>query len=56
MTMLVLMFSAGIVHKEFSKSNSDHLHPIRYELDLEHHVNYIHFNPVKHGYAQKASD
>lgn len=25
MTILVLVFSAGIVHKEFSKSNSDHL-------------------------------
>ncbi|HAU1297082.1 TPA: transposase [Legionella pneumophila] len=31
-------------------------HLIRDELDLEHHVNYIHFNPVKHGYVQKASD
>lgn len=25
MIMLVLVFSAGIVHKELSKSNSDHL-------------------------------
>ncbi|HAT6977693.1 TPA: transposase [Legionella pneumophila] len=31
-------------------------HLIRDELDLEHHVNYIHFNPVKHGYVPKASD
>ncbi|HHF0526829.1 TPA: REP-associated tyrosine transposase [Legionella anisa] len=31
-------------------------HLIKNELDLEHHVNYIHFNPVKHGYVQKASD
>ncbi|WP_419420559.1 REP-associated tyrosine transposase [Legionella sp. D16C41] len=31
-------------------------HLIRDELDLENHVNYIHFNPVKHGYVQKASN
>lgn len=31
-------------------------HLIRDELDYENHVNYIHFNPVKHGYVKKASD
>jgi putative transposase len=31
-------------------------HLIRDEKDYEHHFNYIHHNPVKHGYVQKASD
>ena len=30
-------------------------HQIRDEADFEHHLNYIHFNPVKHGYCQVAS-
>ena len=29
---------------------------IRDENDFEQHVNYIHFNPVKHGYVQKPAD
>ncbi|WP_298625550.1 transposase [uncultured Legionella sp.] len=31
-------------------------HFIRNEKDYEHHLNYIHFNPVKHGYVTRASD
>ena len=31
-------------------------HLIRDDVDLDNHVAYIHFNPVKHGYANKASD
>ena len=31
-------------------------HTIRDERDFENHVSYIHFNPVKHGYAQRAAD
>lgn len=31
-------------------------HCIRDELDFERHVNYIHNNPVKHGYVKRASD
>ncbi len=31
-------------------------HLIRDEQDYERHVDYIHFNPVKHGYAGRASD
>jgi putative transposase len=31
-------------------------HLIRDENDLEKHVAYIHFNPVKHGYVSKAVD
>ncbi len=31
-------------------------HQIRDELDLQRHVDYIHFNPVKHGYVACVSD
>jgi putative transposase len=31
-------------------------HTIRDERDLENHVNYIHFNPVKHGHVSRAVD
>ena len=29
-----------------------HEHTIRDELDLENHADYLHFNPVKHGYVK----
>ena len=31
-------------------------HLIRDNFDYEQHVNYIHYNPVKHGYVKKPSD
>jgi putative transposase len=31
-------------------------HAIRNEEDFRRHVDYIHFNPVKHGYVQNVSD
>ncbi len=31
-------------------------HTIRDEEDLQRHVDYIHFNPVKHGHAVRAAD
>jgi putative transposase len=31
-------------------------HQIRNEDDFARHVDYIHFNPVKHGHAQRAED
>ncbi len=31
-------------------------HQIRDENDFARHVDYIHFNPVKHGHAQRAAD
>lgn len=31
-------------------------HLIRDERDYEHHLNYIHFNPVKHKYVEHAVD
>jgi putative transposase len=31
-------------------------HAIRNDADLERHVDYIHFNPVKHGYVTQVCD
>jgi putative transposase len=31
-------------------------HAIRDDRDLAHHVDYIHFNPVKHGYVSRVVD
>jgi len=31
-------------------------HLIRDEHDLARHIDYVHFNPVKHGWAKRASD
>jgi putative transposase len=31
-------------------------HQIQDEVDLERHVDYIHYNPVKHGYVARPSD
>ena len=31
-------------------------HVIRDEKDFENHINYIHYNPIKHGYARNLSD
>jgi putative transposase len=31
-------------------------HTIRDEADLARHIDYIHFNPVKHGYVSRACD
>jgi putative transposase len=31
-------------------------HLIRDEADMERHLDYIHFNPVRHGYVARAAD
>ena len=31
-------------------------HQIRDEKDFENHMNYIHYNPIKHGYVESLSD
>src|SRR5205814_8040560 len=31
-------------------------HTIRNESDFEHHVDYVHYNPVRHGLVAKVSD
>lgn len=61
-------FSKGVI--DFgSSNNSRHIrkeksiwqrrfweHLIRDERDFNHHLDYIHFNPVKHGYVSHPSD
>ena len=31
-------------------------HLIRDELDLQRHIEYIHYNPIKHGYVRSLTD
>ena len=31
-------------------------HQIRDDRDFRNHINYIHFNPVKHGYVWRVGD
>jgi putative transposase len=31
-------------------------HTIRSDIDMERHMDYIHFNPVRHGYARSAGE
>jgi putative transposase len=31
-------------------------HLLRDDIDFQHHIDYIHYNPVKHGYAQRPLD
>ena len=31
-------------------------HTVRDEADLQRHIDYIHYNPVKHGHARRAAD
>jgi putative transposase len=31
-------------------------HAIRDDADLERHVDYVHFNPIKHGYVTRVAD
>ncbi|PKO04767.1 MAG: transposase [Chloroflexi bacterium HGW-Chloroflexi-3] len=31
-------------------------HVIQDDMDFERHLDYIHYNPIKHGYVEKASD
>ncbi len=31
-------------------------HQVKSEKDFENHLDYLHYNPVKHGYVEKASD
>ncbi|STX44539.1 Transposase and inactivated derivatives [Legionella donaldsonii] len=61
-------FSQQIVAREFispvrKKKNERGIwqrrfweHLIRDEKDYEHHLNYMHYNPVKHGYVKRPSD
>jgi len=40
----------GILQRRFWE------HTIRDQKDYDNHLNYIHYNPVKHGYVQSAAD
>jgi putative transposase len=40
----------GVWHRRYWE------HTIRDERDLENHVDYIHLNPLKHGYVKQVSD
>lgn len=31
-------------------------HTLKDEMDLEYHLDYVHYNPIKHGYVTKAAD
>jgi len=39
-----------------SRQRRDWEHRIRDEVDFERHVDYIHFNPVKHGHVTRVAD
>ena len=52
-----LMTASKLKHRESTIWQRRFLeHQIRNEDDLVRHVNYIHFNPVKHGHVQHAID
>jgi putative transposase len=40
----------------FGKGVIGNIERIRDELDYQRHVDYIHYNPVKHGHSLNASD
>lgn len=48
----------GLVNPTYKKlwQNRFWEHTIRDENDLNTHLNYIHYNPVKHGYAKSVKD
>jgi putative transposase len=61
-------FSRGLAAHEFVSTSRQHKgergiwqrryweHAVRDQDDLNRHLDYIHFNPVKHGYVPRASD
>lgn len=52
------LFNVGLVNPTYKKlwQNRYWEHTIRDELDLYKHLNYIHYNPVKHGYVQSVKE
>jgi len=67
MSLIKRRFTAAIVHTGVRiprHSNGEHAlwqrrfweHTIRDESDFERHVDYIHFNPVKHGLVVRVRD
>ena len=51
-------FNVGLVNPTYKKlwQNRYWEHTIRDENDLQRHLDYIHYNPIKHGYVTKAID
>jgi putative transposase len=45
-----------IVKREKGRQRRYREHAIRDDADLERHADYIHFNPVKHGYVKRVVD
>ena len=66
--LIKTMFSRGIPHAgNVSKSRTDKgergiwqrrywEHSIRDDLDFARHIDYVHINPVKHGYVKQVAD
>lgn len=52
------LFNVGLVNPTYKKlwQNRYWEHIIRNEEDLNKHLDYIHYNPVKHGYANAVKD
>jgi len=56
------LLKAGCVHAQTSRMRSPVWqsryweHTLRDEFDLQNHIDYIHYNPVKHGWVQRARD
>jgi len=48
--------STGITGRMKFWQKRFHDHIIRDEADFRHHVDYIHYNPVQHGYVQRPED
>ena len=51
-------YNVGLVNPTYKRlwQNRFWEHTIRDENDLNTHLNYIHYNPVKHGYAKSVKD
>jgi putative transposase len=51
-------FNVGLVNPTYKKlwQNRYWEHTIRDENDFYRHLDYIHYNPIKHGFTQKAID
>ncbi len=56
LTAHVLSVSKNRRHERGIWQRRFYEHMIRNDNDLQNHMDYIHYNPVKHGWAQRAAD
>lgn len=56
-------FTKNVAHDQINNNNESDIwqrryweHTIRDEEDLHRHLDYIHYNPIKHGYTKQAKD